>query len=161
MQVTGMLHGAKLLRFAGFPAAEVPEPDAGEKEIGCLIGRHGSVFVTPAFKDGVGNKGKAGLLGRAHDLKTTLREEGRRSIVAGRGGPIFTGGMGSFARHCGSARPALSAVRLRMGHQRGRRLHPPGRPVDAPGRPGATGRWGRPRSTPARRAPSITSTSMR
>jgi hypothetical protein len=27
MQVTGMLYGAKLLQFAGFPAAEVLGPD--------------------------------------------------------------------------------------------------------------------------------------
>src|ERR1700731_898120 len=77
MQVTGMLYGAKLLQFAGFPAAEILGPDASEAEIKALIERHGSVFVKPVFKGGVGKKGKAGLLGRARDLKTALREKER------------------------------------------------------------------------------------
>ena len=33
MQVTGMLHGAKLLQFAGFPTSEVLGPAASEGEI--------------------------------------------------------------------------------------------------------------------------------
>ena len=33
MQVTGMLYGAKLLQFAGFPTSEVLGPDASEEEI--------------------------------------------------------------------------------------------------------------------------------
>src|SRR5206468_11813104 len=72
MQVTGMLYGSKLLQFAGFPTSEVLGPDASEEEIKALIGRHGSVFVKPVFKGGVGKKGKAGLLGRCRDLKTAL-----------------------------------------------------------------------------------------
>ena len=76
MQVTGMLYGSKLLQFAGFPAAEVLGPDASEEQIKALIDRHGSVFVKPVFKGGVGKKGKAGLLGRAKDLKTALNEKG-------------------------------------------------------------------------------------
>ncbi len=32
MQVTGMLHGAKLLKFAGFSSSEVLGPDADEQE---------------------------------------------------------------------------------------------------------------------------------
>ena len=74
MQITGMLYGSKLLQFAGFPASEVLGPDASEEEIKALIERHGSVFVKPVFKGGVGKKGKAGLLGRAKDLKTALKE---------------------------------------------------------------------------------------
>jgi len=81
MQVTGMLHGAKLLQFAGFPTAEVLGPDASEEEIKGLIDRHGSVFIKPVFKGGVGKKGKAGLLGRASDLKTALREKERLYFV--------------------------------------------------------------------------------
>lgn len=42
-----------------------------------LIDRHGSVFIKPVFKGGVGKKGKAGLLGRAKDLKTALKEKER------------------------------------------------------------------------------------
>src|SRR4051812_25817042 len=81
MQVTGMLHGAKLLQFAGFPTAEVLGPDASEEEIKGLIDRHGSVFIKPVFKGGVGKKGKAGLLGRASDLRTALREKERLYFV--------------------------------------------------------------------------------
>ncbi len=76
MQITGMLYGSKLLQFAGFPTAEVLGPDASEEAIKALIERHGSVFVKPVFKGGVGKKGKAGLLGRAKDLKTALQGEG-------------------------------------------------------------------------------------
>ena len=62
MQITGMLYGSRLLEFAGFPTAEVLGPDASEEEIKALIERHGSVFVKPASKGGIGKKGKAGLL---------------------------------------------------------------------------------------------------
>jgi succinyl-CoA synthetase beta subunit len=77
MQVTGMLHGSKLLQFAGFPTSEVLGPDASEGEIKDLISRHGSVFIKPVFKGGVGKKGKAGLLGRAKDLQSALKEKER------------------------------------------------------------------------------------
>ena len=77
MQVTGMLHGAKLLQFAGFPTSEVLGPAASEGEIKDLISRHGSMFIKPVFKGGVGKKGKAGLLGRAKDLQSALKEKER------------------------------------------------------------------------------------
>ena len=77
MQITGMLYGSKLLEFVGFPSAEVLGPDAGEEAIKAMIERHGSVFVKPVFKGGVGKKGKAGLLGRAKDLKSALAEKER------------------------------------------------------------------------------------
>src|SRR4051795_6907222 len=86
MQVTGMLHGAKLLQFAGFPTSEVLGPAASEGEIKDLISRHGSVFIKPVFKGGVGKKGKAGLLGRAKDLKTALHEKERLYFVEHRAG---------------------------------------------------------------------------
>jgi succinyl-CoA synthetase beta subunit len=88
MQITGMLHGAKLLQFAGFPTSEVLGPDASEEEIRALIDRHGSVFIKPVFKGGVGKKGKAGLLGRASDLKTALKEKERLYFVEHRVGHI-------------------------------------------------------------------------
>src|SRR5215510_7399302 len=81
MQITGMLHGARLLKFVGYPAAEVLGPAATEDEIKDLIGRHGSVFIKPVFKGGVGKKGKAGLVGGARDLKTALREKERLYFV--------------------------------------------------------------------------------
>ncbi|SAL31448.1 Succinyl-CoA ligase [ADP-forming] subunit beta [Caballeronia choica] len=77
MQVTGMLYGSKLLQFGGFPTAEVLGPDASEEQIKAMIDRHGSVFVKPLFKGGIGKKGKAGLIGRASDLKTALKEKER------------------------------------------------------------------------------------
>lgn len=77
MQVTGMFYGSKLLKFGGFPTAEVLGPDASEEQIKALIDRHGSVFVKPMFKGGIGKKGKAGLIGRASDLKTALKEKER------------------------------------------------------------------------------------
>ncbi len=86
MQVTGMLYGSKLLQFAGFPTSEVLGPDASEEAIKALIDRHGSVFIKPLFKGGVGKKGKAGLLGRAKDLKSALKEKERLYFVEHRHG---------------------------------------------------------------------------
>jgi len=86
MQVTGMLYGARMLQFVGFPTAEVLGPDASEEEIKGLIDRHGMIFIKPVFKGGVGKKGKAGLLGRATDLKTALREKERLYFVEHRHG---------------------------------------------------------------------------
>jgi hypothetical protein len=64
MQLSGLLHGAKLLRFVNFPAPEVLGPDATEAEIKEMIDRHGMVFVKPIFKGAIGKKGKAGLVGK-------------------------------------------------------------------------------------------------
>ncbi len=81
MQITGMLYGSKLLQFVGFPTSEVLGADASEEQIKALIERHGSVFVKPVFKGGVGKKGKAGLLGRAKDLQGALKEKERLYFV--------------------------------------------------------------------------------
>jgi len=77
MQLTGMLHGAALLRHVGFPVPEILGPDASEAAIQALIARHGTVFVKPVFKGGVGKKGKAGLVGRATTLREALAEKER------------------------------------------------------------------------------------
>ena len=77
MQVTGMLYGSQLLQFGGFPTSSVLGPDASEEQIRELIERHGSVFIKPVFKGGIGKKGKAGLVGRASDLRTALKEKER------------------------------------------------------------------------------------
>ena len=77
MQITGMLHGARLLEFVGFPATEVLGPGASEEQIKTLIDKYGLIFIKPVFKGGIGKKGKAGLLGRAKDLKTALAEKER------------------------------------------------------------------------------------
>jgi succinyl-CoA synthetase beta subunit len=81
-----MLYGSKLLQFVGFPTSEVLGPSSSEEEIKALIDRHGSVFIKPVFKGGVGKKGKAGLLGRASDLKTALKEKERLYFVEHRQG---------------------------------------------------------------------------
>src|SRR6202162_3583449 len=72
-----MLYGSRLLQFAGFETSEVLGPDASDEQIKALIERHGSIFIKPVFKGGIGKKGKAGLLGRASDLKTALKEKER------------------------------------------------------------------------------------
>src|SRR5580658_4637480 len=77
MQVTGMLYGSKLLQHVEFPTSEVLGPGASEDEIQGLIDRHKLIFIKPLFRGGVGKKGKAGLVGRASDLKTALREKER------------------------------------------------------------------------------------
>jgi succinyl-CoA synthetase beta subunit len=83
-----MLHGAHLLQFAQFPATEVLGPAASDAEIKQLIDRHGEVFIKPVFKGGIGKKGKAGLLGRARDLKTALAEKERLYFVEHRVGTL-------------------------------------------------------------------------
>ncbi len=77
MNITGMRHGAKLLDIVGFPRSEVLGPEASDQEIKSLIERCGEVFVKPIFKGGVGKKGKHGLLGRAKDLSSAMREKER------------------------------------------------------------------------------------
>ncbi len=81
MQLTGMLYGSRLLNYVGFPTAEVLGPEASEDEIQRLIEKHGTIFIKPLFKGGIGKKGKAGLLGRASNLKTALQEKERLYFV--------------------------------------------------------------------------------
>jgi succinyl-CoA synthetase beta subunit len=88
MEITGLLHGARLLRFAGFPVSEVLGPDASEAQVKALIDKHGSIFVKPVFKGGVGKKGKAGLVGRASDLKAALAEKERLYFAEHRVGSV-------------------------------------------------------------------------
>lgn len=94
MQITGMLHGSKLLEHVDFPTAEVLGPEASESEIQDLIDRCGSVFVKPIFKGGVGKKGKSGLIGRASDLKTALAEKERLYFVEHRHGNAYAKAQG-------------------------------------------------------------------
>jgi len=94
MQVTGMLYGSKLLQMVDFPTSEVLGPEASEKEIKDLIGRTGEVFIKPVFRGGVGKKGKSGLIGRAKDLKTALKEKERLYFVEHRHGNQVAKSMG-------------------------------------------------------------------
>ena len=86
MQITGMLYGARLLEYVEFPAAEILGPGATEDEIQGLIDRHKLIFVKPLFRGGIGKKGKAGLIGKATDLKTALQEKERLYFVEHRHG---------------------------------------------------------------------------
>lgn len=81
MNITGMLYGAKLLNSVDFPTAEVLGPEASEHEIKDLIDRNGEVFVKPIFRGGIGKKGKSGLIGRAKDLKTAIKEKERLYFI--------------------------------------------------------------------------------
>jgi succinyl-CoA synthetase beta subunit len=94
MQITGMLYGAKLLKLVEFPTAEVLGPEACEHRIKELIGKCGEVFVKPIFRGGVGKKGKAGLLGRAKDLKTALKEKERLYFAEHRHGNVVAKAAG-------------------------------------------------------------------
>ena len=77
MQITGMYWGSKLLKFVDYPTSEVLGPEASGDQIKELISRWGEIFVKPMFKGGVGKKGKAGLLGRANNLATAMKEKER------------------------------------------------------------------------------------
>lgn len=77
MQLSGMLWGARILKFVDFPSAEVLGPHATDDQIRDLIGRWGTILIKPIFQGAVGKKGKAGLIGRASDLKTAKAEKER------------------------------------------------------------------------------------
>ena len=64
--------GTRLVDHVGFPTPEVLGPAATEDEIRGLIDRHGSIFVKPFFRGGVGKKGRAGLIGEARDLAAAI-----------------------------------------------------------------------------------------
>jgi succinyl-CoA synthetase beta subunit len=81
MQLTGLYWGHKLLRKVEYPHAEVLGPEASVDQIKDLIKRCGQVFIKPIFKGGVGKKGKSGLIGRAKDLPTALKEKERLYFI--------------------------------------------------------------------------------
>src|SRR6476469_11023139 len=89
MNITGMLYGAPLLAHVEFPTSEVLGPGATEDEIQGLIDRHKLVFIKPLFKGGVGKKGKSGLIGKATDLKTALKEKERLYFAEHRHGNAY------------------------------------------------------------------------
>ncbi len=89
MNLTGMLHGARLLDHVGFPTSEILGPDASEDAIQDLIARHKLIFVKPLFRGGVGKKGKAGLIGRARTLKEALAEKERLYFAEHRHGNAY------------------------------------------------------------------------
>jgi succinyl-CoA synthetase beta subunit len=94
MQITGMLQGAELLEYVGYPTAKILGPEATADEIQALIDECGEVFIKPIFKGGVGGKGKAGLIGRAGDVETALREKERLYFAAHRHGNALAKAQG-------------------------------------------------------------------
>ena len=90
MQLTGLRYGAQLLNYVDFPVTEVLGPEATEEEVQRLIDRHKLIFIKPIFKGGIGKKGKAGLIGKASDLQTALRERERLYFVEHRHGNVAT-----------------------------------------------------------------------
>jgi len=101
MKITGLLHGAPLLRHVDFPVTEVLGPGATVADIKALIERHRQIFIKPLFKGCIGKRGKCGLIGRAADLKTALEEKERLyfaeyrhgNVVAKSNGVTFEGGV--------------------------------------------------------------------
>ena len=89
MQLNGMLQGSKLLGHVDFPTSEVLGPDASEDAIQDLIARHRLIFIKPVFRGGVGKKGKAGLIGKATDLRTALAEKERLYFAEHRHGNAY------------------------------------------------------------------------
>ena len=108
MQITGMLYGSQLLKHVDFPATEVLGPGASEDEIQGLIDRHKLIFIKPVFKGGVGKKGKSGLIGKARDLKTALREKERLYFVEHRHGNARAKANGSASRR--ACRPSTRSI---------------------------------------------------
>jgi succinyl-CoA synthetase beta subunit len=94
MNITGMLYGAKLLNMVDFPTAEVLGPEASEHEIKNLIDQNGEVFIKPIFRGGIGKKGKSGLIGRAKDLKTAIKEKERLYFIEHRVGNTMSKSQG-------------------------------------------------------------------
>jgi len=94
MELTGLQYGSRLLEHVDFPCAEVLGPEATEGEIKALIDRCRSVFVKPIFRGGVGKKGKSGLIGRAKDLQSALKEKERLFFVEYRVGNIVAKAQG-------------------------------------------------------------------
>ena len=94
MELTGLLYGSRLLKHVDFPCAVVLGPEATEGEIKALIDRCGSVFVKPIFRGGVGKKGKSGLIGRAKDLQSALKEKERLFFVEHRVGNVVAKAQG-------------------------------------------------------------------
>jgi succinyl-CoA synthetase beta subunit len=89
MQLNGMHYGSRLLHHVDFPTSEVLGPDAGEDQILDLINRHKLIFIKPLFRGGIGKKGKAGLIGRAGDLRSALAEKERLYFAEHRHGNAY------------------------------------------------------------------------
>ena len=105
MKITGLLHGAPLLKHVDFPVTEVLGPGATVDDVKALIDRHRQIFIKPLFNGYVGKRGKLGLIGKATDLKTALKEKERLyfveyrhgNVVAKSNGVTFEGGV--LAKH--------------------------------------------------------------
>ena len=82
MQVTGMLYGSKLLQFAGFPDLRGAWPGRQRRS----RSRRSSTATAPysssrCSRAASARRARPGLLGRAKDLKTALKEKERLYFV--------------------------------------------------------------------------------
>lgn len=101
MQLTGLLWGKELLKKVDYPTSEVLGPEASVDDIKGLIAKWGQVFIKPIFKGGVGQKGKAGLMGRVDNITDALKEKERlyfaehtfHGAVSKADGVTFEGGV--------------------------------------------------------------------
>lgn len=89
MQITGLKWGSKLLKYVDFPTAQVLGPEATKEEIQAMIDKFGGVLVKPIFRGGIGKKGKAGLVGKATDVYTALKEKERLYFAEHRHGNAY------------------------------------------------------------------------
>lgn len=89
MQITGLKWGSKLLKYVDFPTAQVLGPEATKEELQAMIDKFGGVLVKPIFRGGIGKKGKAGLVGKATDVYTALKEKERLYFAEHRHGNAF------------------------------------------------------------------------
>jgi len=72
MQLSGLKYGAQLLDLVDFPHPEFVTGGATAGEIQGLLDKYGKIVVKPIFHEGVGKKGKAGLIRIVDNLPDAL-----------------------------------------------------------------------------------------
>ncbi len=78
MQLSGLKYGAQLLDLVDFPAPEHLTGGASNGQIQALLDKYGKIVVKPVFHEGVGKKGKAGLIRVVDNLHDAL--EAKRDL---------------------------------------------------------------------------------
>lgn len=73
MQLSGLKYGAHLLDLVDFPHPEFLTGGATNGEIQQLIDKHRKIVIKPVFHEGVGKKGKAGLIRIVDNLPDALK----------------------------------------------------------------------------------------
>ena len=73
MQLSGLKYGGHLLDLVDFPRPEFLTGGATRGEIQALLDKYGKIVVKPIFHEGVGKKGKAGLVRIVDNLPDALQ----------------------------------------------------------------------------------------